>query len=786
MDKSSRERFGKAQGQYGEQEIVDLVSGHGRYTSDYSREGQAHAVFVRSSFAHGHIRALDTSQARAMPGVVAVLTGEDVAEARLQDLRCMVAFENSDGSPMAQTARPLLARTYVRFVGEAVAMVVAESRAQAEDAAQAVDLDVNMEAAVSDVEAALQPHSPRVWPEVADNTALRWQTGDHEAVARAMADAHHVTRVRLVNTRVVGNAMEPRAALGWFDEAQARYTLVTPSQGVNLLRQGLVHVLGLKDDELHVMTPQVGGGFGIKTPVYPEQALVLWAARRLGRPVKWDGSRSEAFLADNHGRDSVVHGELALDSEGRFLALRARVDANMGAYLSSNGPIVPTRIFAGGLTSVYRTPAIALEARCVLTHTEPTGPYRGAGRPEAAYLVERLVDEAARELGIDRIELRRRNFIPADAMPYRTPLQQTYDSGEFEAVLDKALSLADWQGFARREADSRRRGRWRGRGVACFLETAGGMLKESAKIHFSEDDLVEVRTAAQSNGQGHSASLARVVAETLELPVERVRVREGDSDVTPEGFVSVASRSMMMAGSATVKASQAVIEKGKALASHLLEADAGDLEYTAGAYRVAGTDRAVQLFELARKAREDDAWPEGLERTLDATEAFTAAEETFPNGAHVCEVELDPETGGVHVVAYTAVDDCGRAVVPGVVHGQLHGGITQGLGQVLGEHCVYDSDGQLLTGSFMDYLMPRADDLPAFQVALHPVPSRTNPLGVKGTGEAGTVGAIPAAMNAVVDAMARAGVSRFDMPATPQRVWQALRGTAGGSSPADV
>lgn len=773
MSETASQRFGVFQGQYAEGELRDLVSGQGRYTNDYSLDGAAHAIFVRSPFANGRIRALDT--ARASAGVAAVFTGADVEAAGLGDLRCLVSFDNANGSPMAQTQRPLLARDRVCFVGEAVAMVIAETRAQAEDAADAVGLDVDAEQAVADVEAALGQDGPRVWPGVADNTALHWRAGDHEEVARALAEAHHVTRLRLVNTRVVGNAMEPRAALAWFDDDSDRYTLVTPSQGVNMLHQGLTQLLGLKDGQLHVITPQVGGGFGIKTPVYPEQALVLWAARRLQRPIKWGGSRAESFLADNHGRDSVVEGELALDADGHFMALRATVHANMGAYLSSNGPIVPTRILAGGLASVYRTPAIALDVRCVFTHTGPTGPYRGAGRPEAAYLVERLIDEAAREMDLDRVEIRRRNLIPPAAMPYRTPLAQTYDSGEFEAVLDRALALADWDGYASREAGSRARGLWRGWGLACFLETAGGMLKESAAIHFTDNDLVEVRTAAQSNGQSHSASLARVVAETLELPLERIRVVQGDSDLTPDGFVSVASRSMMMAGSASANASQAVLKKGRQLAAHLLEADEGDLEYASGAYRVAGTDRQIPLFELARRVRVAQDWPENLPRTLDASEAFTSPEQTFPNGCHVCEVELDPESGAVSVAAYTAVDDCGRVIEPDVVHGQLHGGIAQGLGQVLGEHCLYDDQGQLLTGSFMDYLMPRADDLPDFKVTLYPVPSRTNPLGVKGTGEAGTVGAIPAAMNAIVDVLRRAGINHLDMPASPQRVWQAIR-----------
>lgn len=774
------QRFGAAQGRVFETELSELVCGKALYTGDSSVPGQCHAVFVRSPFAHGTIRSVDTARARSMPGVLAVYTGAEVAAAGLGSLQCTVAFRNADGSPMAQTLRPLLARGKVRFVGEAVAMVVAEEAAQAEDAAQAVAVDVDMEPAVSGLEAAMAADGPAVWDEFPDNRALHWQAGDAVAVEDAMARASHVARVRLVNTRVVGNAMEPRAALGWIDPNTQHFTLVTPSQGVNALRHALARILAADEAHIRVVTPQVGGGFGVKTPLYPEQALVLWASRELCRPVKWTGSRAESFLADNHGRDSIVEGELAVDSEGRFLALKVRVDANMGAYLSSNGPIVPTHIFAGGLTSVYATPAIALDVHCRFSHTGPTGPYRGAGRPEAAYLVERLVDEAARDLAMDAVVLRRRNFIAPQAMPYRTPMQQTYDSGCFAEVLDRALQLADWSHYEQRRQASLARGHWRGRGLACFLETAGGsMLNEPVAIRFGEHDTIVLQTATQSNGQGHLASLARVTAETFDVPLEQVRVAQGDSDRSPPGHVSVASRTMMMAGSAAVVTARAVIDKGRDMAAHLLEVAAADIEYVAGRYQVLGTDRQIGLFELARRAREAVDWPADLARSLDTTESFVSAEQTFPNGCHVCEVEIDPATGVVKVVAYTAVDDCGRVIEPAIVHAQLHGGIAQGLGQVLGEHCVFDEQGQMLTGSFMDYPMPRADDLPAFRIEFYPVPSTSNPLGVKGTGEAGTVGALPAAMNAIVDALRPAGINRFDMPATPQRIWQALKGYAG-------
>ncbi|HYW91129.1 MAG TPA: xanthine dehydrogenase family protein molybdopterin-binding subunit [Gammaproteobacteria bacterium] len=774
MSDAVTQRFGAAQGWTADAETTALVSGRARYSGDAVVEGQVHAAFLRSTVASARLRGLDTSAAVDAPGVLAVLTGREVRAAGLGELRPMASLPGSDGTPMASTPQPLLAADTIRYVGEPLAMVVATSPAAAADALALLEPEIATSPAVATIEAALAEGAPRVWPEVAGNIGLRWRAGDPEAVDRAFGRARHVTRVRLANPRLVGNPMEPRSALAWYEADPGRYTLVTPSQGVNALRLGLADMLDQDPAAVRVLTPRVGGGFGLRTPLYPEQVLVAWAARRLDRAVKWQGSRSDCFLADQHGRDSTLHGELALDGEGRFLALRAAIDANMGAYFSSSGVVVPTRNFAGGLTSVYRTGAIALEARCVFTHSVPTGPYRGAGRPEAAYLVERLVDKAARETGTDPVELRRRNLIGAAEMPWRTPMDQLYDSGEFEALMDAALERADWHGFERRRSAAAAHGRLRGRGLACFLETAGGLLHESAAVRFTEDDRIELRTAAQSNGQGHLASLAYAVAERFQIPPDVVRVVQGDSELAPAGFVSVASRSMMMAGSAAAAAADASLDKARALASHLLEVAAADLEYAGGEFRVAGTDRRIGLFDLARRAGGDNL-PPAAPRELDADGSFRSPEQSFPNGCHVCEVEIDPETGRVEVVAYTAVDDCGRVINPDVVHGQIHGGIAQGLGQVLGEQGVYDASGQLLTGSFMDYPVPRADDLPALDVTLRPVPCRSNPLGVKGVGEAGTVGALPAGMNAILDALRRAGVAHLDMPATPARVWRALQ-----------
>ncbi|HYW02495.1 MAG TPA: xanthine dehydrogenase family protein molybdopterin-binding subunit [Gammaproteobacteria bacterium] len=774
MSEVATERFGAAQGWSADDEVTALVSGRACYSADVSMDGQLHAVFLRSVVACGTLRALDRRPAEAVPGVRAVLTGTDVRADGLGELLPVATVRDEEGTPMASTPRPLLATRRIRYVGEPLVMVIADTPAAAGDAVAALEPDIEVGEAVAGLEAARADGAARVWPEVAGNVGLRWRAGDREAADRAFDRARHVTRLRLANPRVVGNPMEPRAAVARYDRGSGRYTLVTPSQGVNVLRAGLAAVLGEDAGRVRVLTPQVGGGFGLRTPLYPEQALVAWAARRLGRPVKWQGTRADCFLADQHGRDAILHGELALDEDGRFLALRAGIDANMGAYFSSNGVVVPTRNFAGGLTSVYRTGAIAVEARCVLTHTMPTGPYRGAGRPEACYLVERLVDEAARETGIDRVELRRRNLIGADEMPWRTPLGQLYDSGEFESLLDAALERADWHGFDQRRTAAAARGKLRGRGLACFLETAGGLLDESAAVHFAGDDRIELRTAAQSNGQGHLASLAYAVAERFQVPPEAVRVVQGDSDLAPAGFVSVASRSMMMAGSAAAAAADAALEKARQLASRLLEVAGADLEYAGGEFRVVGTDRRIGLFELARQARGAGV-PPHLPCGLDADGSFRSPDQSFPNGCHVCEVEIDPDTGRVEVVAYTAVDDCGRVMNPDVVHGQIHGGIVQGLGQVLGEQAVYDASGQLLTGSFMDYPVPRADEMPVLDVTLRPVACRSNPLGVKGVGEAGTVGALPAGMNAVLDALRRAGAGGLDMPATPARVWRALR-----------
>jgi carbon-monoxide dehydrogenase large subunit len=600
--------------------------------------------------------------------------------------------------------------------------------------------------------------------------ALDWTDGDASAVAAAFSGAAHIERVRLLDTRLAPAAMEPRAAIGAWDAKSGRYTLVASTQGVAVVRRLLAEgVFRISPDKLRVLTYDVGGGFGMKVQPYAEYAALLYAARRLDRPVKWRASRLESFLTDTAGRDGVLEGELALDAAGKFLALRVRTFVGIGAYTSTFSAIFATNNTKNCLSSVYAIPKLQIDVKMVLTNAAPLGPYRGAGRPEAIILIERLIERASRAMKIERTELRRRNFIAPSAMPYKAPNAQVYDSGEFEAVMQKALGLADWQGFPARRAAAERAGRLRGIGLCCFLEVAGGILDETVDLRFEADGHVRLRTGAQAMGQGHLSTFVPLVAARLGVPREAVRLVEGDSDEVPAGSPtpSVASRSMMMAGSATVVACNESIEKGRKLAAEALEAAAVDIEFAGGRYRVVGTDRAIAILDLAKK---------NLGK-LDAVSKFVSPQMSFPNGCHVCEVEIDPDTGAVSVVGYSAVDDVGTMVHQTIVEGQIHGGIAQGLGQVLGEQVVYGDDGQLLTASFMDYPLPRANDLPPLKVGHHSVPCTTNPLGVKGAGESGVAGALPAGLNAVLDALASRGVVELDLPFTPRRVWEALRGS---------
>jgi carbon-monoxide dehydrogenase large subunit len=747
-------------------EDAALLRGEGRFAGDGGLPGQTAAWFVRSPHASARIRGVDPSAALRAPGVVAVLTSRDIAAGSVAR---PVPQTGRDGAPLKVPHRPALVGERALHAGEPVALVVAETRAQAQDAAELVEVEYEELASVTDLRAAVAPGAPLLFPEAPGNIALDWVLGGEPAnaaeIERLLREAKHVARVSLVNQRIVVASMEPRGATASHDPTSDVYTLRVGSQGVTMLRDQLVGILGVGRDTLRVTTEDVGGGFGMKAPAYPEYVALLAAAKRVGRPVHWMSTRSEAFLSDQQARDTITDAELALDSAGRFLALRVTVLAAMGAYITSHGAFIATSNFARCLSSMYRIPRILGAVKCVFTNTVPTGPYRGAGRPEANYAIERVIDEAARISGIDRIELRRRNLIAPAEIPYKAPVGVTYDSGDFPTLFDKALALADVAGFAARRRRSEAAGKRRGLGIGCFLEHAGGAPMEGAGIVFRGDGTLALDLATGASGQGHATIFGRLVAERLGLALEKIVVRAGDTRLAVEGSGTVASRGTMTSGAATLKAVELVIEKGRRVAARLLEAAEADIDYGNGAFRIVGTDRSVTLFEVAEKAP-------GLGETLD-TKARAEVPQSFPNGCHICEIEIDPETGIPSIAAYTAVDDCGVALDPVLVEGQVQGGIAQGIGQALYEDAVYDPhSGQLLAGSFMDYTMPRADTVPDVNGALHPAPCRTNPLGVKGTGEAGTTGALAAVMNAITDALPG---TMLDMPATAEKIWRACQ-----------
>ena len=764
--------YGKSQAP-GRREDARLLTGRGRFTDDYTADGQLHAVFLRSPMGHAEIRAIDTTAAAAAPGVRGIFTSRDLES--LGPLPCLNAPVNRNGDGPINPPRHALATDRVRHVGDAIALVVADSLAQALDASERIELDLDPLPAITDVAKAMDADAPVIWPEAPNNVAMEWDSGDADAVAAAFARADHVVRLRTDNNRLAVCAMEPRAALAEYDDESGRFTLHAGTQGVNAMRDVLAtHILKVDPQNLRVVSGNVGGGFGMKTQPYPEYAVLLFAARQLRRPVKWVATRSESFLSDNQARDGVLDGALALDADGRFLALQVAARTSMGAYLSSSGVGIATRNMAWCLAGVYQTPAIHVDVKCLFTNTTPTGPYRGAGRPEASFILERLVDQAAAELGIDRIDLRRRNLIRPTAMPYATPVEQTYDSGAFETILDQTLELADWRGFAARREGSARRGALRGLGIACFIEHAGARLAESARIAVAPDGTINVFSAAQSQGQGHMTSFAQVVAERLGLDPGTVRILEGDSDLSPTGGATTGSRSMAVCGGAMLTACDKVVENGRAMAAHVLETAVEDIVYDSGQFTVTGTDRSIGLFDLAKRA-ETETWPEATPDSLDVNADYEAAAPTYPNGCHICEVEVDRDTGAVTLARYAGIDDVGRIINPMIVDGQMHGGIVQGAGQVLSEFCRYDAAGQLLSGSFMDYTLPRAADYPAFVLDFHTVPCTTNALGVKGAGESGTIGAIPAVANAIADALRGLGIESFDMPATSERIWRLLQ-----------
>jgi carbon-monoxide dehydrogenase large subunit len=751
-----------------------LLVGRGRYTDDIVLPRMVHGVVLRSPHAAARINGIDVSAARAAPGVHGVITGADLKADGIQPMPCAAPVENRDGSPQAMPPHPALADDVVRHVGDPVAFVVADTAKQARDAAEMILVDYDVLPSITDLATAIDPGKPLVWPDVKNNTVFDWEIGDRAAAEALFAKAAHVTRRTIVNNRIVVASMEARAAIGDYDAQSGRWTLYANTQGGWLVKGLIGPVFQTEPEKFRVITPDVGGGFGMKAFLFAEHVLTCYAARKLGRPVKWAADRTEAFLCDTQGRDNLTFSELAIDKDGKFLALRIRNLANMGAYLSTFAPFIPTLAATAVLPSVYGFQAVYANVIGVFTNTLPVDAYRGAGRPESNYLVERLVDAAARELKIDPIELRKRNMVPASAMPHTTPVGKSYDSGDFHKVLETAVQKIDYAGFAARRAEAAKRGKRRGLGIAYYIESTMGDPSERAEIRFADDGFVDVYVGTQSTGQGHETAYVQLTTSRLGIDGEKIRVRQGDTDTIPMGGGTGGSRSLYSEGQAILMTTDTVINKGKEAAAEVLEAAPADIQFADGRFTIAGTDRSIDILSLAATQRRKAAAGQKAV-ILDAAEVAQINFHTYPNGCHMAEVEVDPDTGAVQIVRYLVCDDFGKTVNPLILRGQVHGGVVQGCGQALLEHTVYDPDsGQLLSGSFMDYTLPRADDLPQIEVEFVEIPCATNPLGVKGAGEAGTIGSPAAFINGIIDALADDGVSDIDMPATPEKVWQAL------------
>ncbi|HLL26240.1 MAG TPA: xanthine dehydrogenase family protein molybdopterin-binding subunit [Xanthobacteraceae bacterium] len=756
-----------------------LLRGEGRYVDDVDFPNLVFAGFVRSPHAHARIKSIDAAEARRAPGVLAVLTAADMKAAGVDNISMHAPMGGRGGSKLVVPARPPLADGRTMLVGEPVAAVIAESAKAAEDAAELVAVEYEELASVVDLREAIKPGAPQLWPQAPNNIALDWPglvTDEANAaeVERIIANAAHVARVSHSNQRIAVVPMETRGGTARFDPMSGGYTVRTCSQGVGVIRDALAAVMKVERDKIRVLTEDVGGGFGVKTAVYPELPVLLVAAKKIGRPVHWMSSRSESFMSDNHARDTYSDAELALDANGKFLALRVRHLAAMGAFVAFRGAQIATNNFARCFPGMYDIPKIDAAVKCVFTNTVQTGPYRGAGRPEANYLLERLVDEAARVAKIDPVEIRRRNFIPPSAMPYKTAVGAVFDSGEFETLLDKGLAASGYAGFEKRRAAAKAKGRLRGIGLSCFLEHAGAVPTEGAALIFRPEKMLSLALGVQSTGQGHATVFARLLAERLDISPQEVKVEQGDSAFEIQGMDAVASRSAMTVSHAVVAVSDRMLAKGRAIAAKIFETSETDVAYRDGVFEIPGSNRRLPLFDLAARAAEMAARGE-IAESLD-TKGTAETPLTFPNGCHIAEVEIDPETGVAEIVNYTCVDDCGTVLDHTIVEGQVMGSIAQGLGQVLLEQIVYDEGGQLVTGSFMDYGMPRADIMPPVASALHPVPATTNPLGVKGVGEAGTTASLAALMNAIADAIPNGAGRKLDMPATPEKIWRALRG----------
>ena len=767
-------QFGKGQG-ITRVEDRRFLTGHARYTDDIHLPDQAYMAVVRSPLAHAEISGIDTGDAKDLPGVLLILTAEDLAAEDIGDIPVLAKMQGRDGE-VKQPPHPVLARGVVRHVGDPVAVVIAETYAQAVEAAELVVVDYDDRPAVTDAAAALTPGAPELHSEAPGNLAITWEHGDRAAAEAAFAKAERTARIEIVNNRLVVNSMEPRVAIGEYDTANAHFTLTTPSQGIFRLHSQLAEdILGTTKDKVRIVTPDVGGGFGMKIFCYAEQVLVLLAARRLGRPVRWVGERTESFQSDIQGRDHRTVAEMAMDQNGRFLGIRVETKANLGAYLSNFGPYIPTGASTQMYSGLYRIPAIFAEVQCAFTNTVPVDAYRGAGRPEAAYCMERLVEACAREIGVDAREIRLRNFIRPEDLPYETGMGPVYDSGDPARLLQQATELTDWDGVAARKAEARSRGKYRGIGLASYVEACGGIGAEEARVALEEDGGVTLVIGTMTNGQGHHTAYAQILNDLMGIDPEKVRLVQGDSDVVKRGGGTGGSRSLLMGGVATERAGEKVIARARKVAGHLLEAADADLEFADGVFTVAGTDKRVTLAEVAR-ATHGEELPEDIAGPIEETGDYKAEGMTYPNGCHVVELEIDEATGTVAILRYVVVDDFGKVVNPLLALGQVHGGTAQGIGQALLEHTVYDDDGQLITASFMDYTMPRADDTPNFEITLvEDMPCTTNPLGVKGAGEAGAIGAPPAIVNALLDALRPLGVAHLDMPATPERIWRAMR-----------
>jgi carbon-monoxide dehydrogenase large subunit len=755
------------------QEDPTLLRGQGRYTDDVNLPNQAWCVMVRSQVAHGVIKNIDIAEAKTMPGVLGVWTGADLDAAGYGALKTLIPVMNRDGSPMKTPTRHSLATDKVRYVGDPVAFVVAETQAEAKDAAEAVVVDIESLPAVTDSRAAAQPGAPLVFDDVPNNLCVDFHHGDEAATRAAFAKAAHVTRLRLISNRIVVCAMEPRSAVAHYDKATDRYIFHAGNQGAFGLKHQMAALLNIKPDQMRVLTGNVGGSFGMKGSPYPEYAGLFHASKILGRPVKWTDERSGSFLSDQHGRDHDFDAELALDKDGTFLAVRLTGYANVGGYLANVGPLMGSAGVTRNLAAIYRTPLIEVSSKVAFTNTPPVGAYRGAGRPEANYFMERLIDTAAREMGLDGVAMRKRNHIKPEEMPFKTASGTTYDSGEFSALLDKALAAADIGGFAKRKAESQKRGKLRGIGIGNYLEVTAPPMKEMGGIRFEPNGDVTIITGTLDYGQGHWTPFAQVLSDRLGVPFHKIKLIQGDSDLLIAGGGTGGSKSIMASGAAIVEASIKVVDKGKQIAGVALEASAEDIEFDKGRFTIVGTDRGIGIMELAERLRGGLELPEGVPDTLDVSHVHEAAPSAFPNGAHVAEVEVDPDTGWVDVVKYTMVNDFGTVINPLLVEGQSHGGVVQGIAQALFERVVYSEEGQPLTGSFTDYAIPRASDTPSFAIGYHSVPATTNILGAKGCGEAGCAGSLPSVMNALVDAL---GGKHINMPATPERVWEALHG----------